>query len=87
VVLGLQLFGLQGVGTGRQVGVQVACAARADTVTVDTMAGSTQPACWSSFLRAMTSPEGASPTGGSSESGGSFGRGMERSVQWRRRIC
>jgi hypothetical protein len=47
-VFGLQLIGLQAgppVGTGRQVGVQVAWAARADTVTVDTMAGSTQPAC------------------------------------------
>lgn len=101
-VLGLQLAGLQVMGlqatglAGEQRGVQVACAARALTVTVVTMAGTTQPACLSSLRRAIDSP-GSGPaapgaeTGAAEESnpgpGGSLAWDMEASIHCGRRIC
>lgn len=97
--MGLQVRGLQFTGVeGEQRGVQVACAARPLTVTVVTMAGSTQPACLSSFRRASASPdscaegdgaEGEEPAPEVSTSiiGGSLARGMDASIHCGRRIC
>lgn len=105
-VLGLQLAGLQVMGlqatglAGEQRGVHVACAARALTVTVVTMAGTTQPACWSSLRRAIDSPGSGPSTPGApgaaglwaaEESnpgpGGSLAWDMEASIHCGRRIC
>jgi hypothetical protein len=105
-VLGLQLAGLQVMGlqatglAGEQRGVHVACAARALTVTVVTMAGTTQLACLSSLRRAIDSP-GSGPsrprapdvaaTGAAEESnpgpGGSLAWGMDASIHCGPRIC
>jgi hypothetical protein len=98
---GLQVMGLHATGlAGEQRGVQVACAARALTVTVVTIAGTTQPACLSSLRRAMDSPRsgpsgpaapGTAEAGAAEESnpgpGGSLAWGMEASIHCGRRIC
>ncbi len=72
--------GVQG-GLGAQVGVHDASCARAFTVTVVTMAGSTQAACFKSLRRAMASPDA------NSGSGGSLGRDTSARIHRERQIC